>query len=40
MTTALDYFAAPGQMTDPRRRAEVLDRLPADIAGLRDVVQG
>jgi hypothetical protein len=40
MTTTLDYFAAPGPMTDPGSHAGLLDPLPTDVASLCRVVQG
>ena len=40
MTTACDYYAAPGPFTKPGRYAAALGRLPADIPALCRVVQG
>jgi Transglutaminase-like superfamily len=37
---ALDYYAAPGLMTDPRAGAYLFDNLPRDIALLCKIVQG
>jgi hypothetical protein len=38
MTTAFDYYAAPGPITSPGRHVDLLDRLPADIPALCRVV--
>jgi len=36
----LEYYAAPGLMTDPREHAPLFDDLPRDVAALCKVVQG
>ena len=40
MTDSLEFYAAPGQMTDPGALAHLLADLPADIPSLVRVVQG
>jgi hypothetical protein len=37
---SLNYYAAPGPMTDPQDQAHLLDALPTDISSLVKVVQG
>ncbi len=39
-TAPLDYYASPGPMTDPGPHAGLFADLPAELAALRDVVQG
>ena len=36
----LDYYARPGIMTDPKERAHLFEKLPAEVSALRDVIQG
>ena len=40
MANPLEYYAAPGLMTDPREHAPLFDDLPRDVAALCKVVQG
>ena len=40
MVNALKYFATHGLITNPGKRANLLDHLPADISLLRRIVQG
>lgn len=40
MTNPIDYYAAPGRITDARHRAGLFDTLPADVGALCRVVQG